>query len=213
MSSMSSEQVSGGVWNIDDSSFTIHNLPVEIILLIFDYLSDANRWSLASASGYLLHIFNNWGYFNVLPITYVQCRNSAVRDSHASIKTSNYVLTSLPFKQQPLTTIHISDLEKTSNHSENTVCVFEDRVDLSQFENKLPPLDKDAAIFNIYPHELQTAQFPVPLNHSVQWKAVINHKLTANDPLTNYFIISEFTFSKNKRSYELIPKPSCSSLF
>ena len=44
------------------------SLPTELILMIFNNLSDAEKWNLATTCTHLMNIFQNWAKVDIVPI-------------------------------------------------------------------------------------------------------------------------------------------------
>ena len=92
-------QYLGEELSTDESNF--HHLPVEIILIIFEYLSDKGKWNLACSSKYLLSVFNNWGYFSIIPVAF-RSYNSELLEDEVKLKRKFHT-TNFTFKSQTFT--------------------------------------------------------------------------------------------------------------
>ena len=74
------------------------NMPVEIILIIFDNLSDGDRWNLACTSSKYMAIFKTWGCFDIIPIFFTKelisvPNHPTLKPIKNEVRSTNFVLT------------------------------------------------------------------------------------------------------------------------
>ena len=192
------------------------NLPVEIILIIFEYLSDNNRWNLACTSSTFMAVFRKYGHFDTIPIYFTN--ELSCLPSHVNLNPILETVKTKKFAQALMDDwvyagtdeskiIAVKFLNQRQYYLEMNssygFVVFDESYDLSFFVSTSGYLDcsKTKSIAMIPLNDSSVNSFvPRAIRSSQEWNTIFKEN-TISGNIASHFIAAEFEVSHQTKKY------------
>ena len=197
----------------EDDQVRLENLPVELIMIIFEFLSDGNKWKLASTNSRFMAIFMNWVGFDTTPIYYQDGISTLTYSQSQTIiqtptKSSKIVLVNISNWTMPNSVHDMQVLANRRNISEqffrhtvgkhHAFVVFEETEDLLKLRNKflLRGAEKPFSLLledfginsclTLVPMNPEGRNWMIPriFENSPGWRRIFGHFNSENEPLS-----------------------------
>src|SRR3990167_789344 len=196
----------------------LEQMPVELILIIFDFLPDNSRWNLACTSSMFMAIFKKWGSFSTIPIFYSKelsgiTRSTLLKEILKPMKTTNIGISRMSQwdlflggkDSHLIATNYISRAEFYREVKGNYgIMIFEESENTSSFISRNDYFDRNTcpraiamlplnnrSVNNIIPEGIRT---------SPRWREIFKQNMHDRN-LAEHFIYMEAQVERNKERY------------